>query len=123
MNREKQIEEIKALKLLLDDARVDMVRFNSHGEALDVITVPAVDSGVTNQLANILYNAGYRKQSEVIRCKDCKYFREYSTEYLREVEKADGDCYIRRMNSDNEQFVACCRDDFCSFAKMKGGAE
>ncbi len=65
MNREQQIEEIKALNLLLEDITVDMVLFKRDGEAIDVITIPDVDGRVTNQLANILYAKGYRKASEV----------------------------------------------------------
>ena len=64
MSKEKHIEEVKDLNLLLEDITVDKVLFNSDGEAIDVITVHAVDGDVTNILANILYNAGYRKQSK-----------------------------------------------------------
>lgn len=63
-NSNKQIEEIKALNLLLKDITVDAVLFNSDGEVIDVIAVPAVDLRATNQLANILYNAGYRKERQ-----------------------------------------------------------
>lgn len=56
---------------------------------------------------------------EIVRCRDCKYFREYTTEYSGKTEKADGDCHIRRMNSDNEQFVACQYDDFCSYGERR----
>ena len=64
MSREKQIEEIKALNLLLEDARVDMVLLNSDGDETGAFKVQAVRDDATNQLANILYKAGYRKQSE-----------------------------------------------------------
>ena len=67
MSRDKQIEEIKALNLLLEDITVDKVLFTSDGEAIDVITVHAVEGSVTNQLANILYANGYRKASTVAR--------------------------------------------------------
>ncbi|MBR2388267.1 MAG: hypothetical protein IKB02_05810 [Clostridia bacterium] len=61
------IEEIKTLNLLLEDITVDKVLFTSDGEAIDVITVSAVEPTATNQLANILYAKGYRKASDVAR--------------------------------------------------------
>jgi hypothetical protein len=81
------------------------------------------------QHAEALYARGYRKQSEVIRCKDCEYFKEYTDEYKRDFKyktgMADGDCHIRLMNTylGNSQYCACRYDDFCSFAKAKGGEE
>ena len=43
---------------------------------------------------------------EVVRCKDCKHFMEYSEEYHGKVESADGDCYLRLINSVDKQFQA-----------------
>lgn len=59
---------------------------------------------------------------EVVRCKDCKHFMEYTEEYRRNVEGADGDCYLRIVcsNSLNEQLNAVKCDDFCSYGKRKG---
>lgn len=51
----------------------------------------------------------------IARCKNCKHFMEYTEEYARGVEKANGDCCIRVMNSDNEQFCGCKYSDFCSY--------
>lgn len=51
--------------------------------------------------AKILHNAGFRK---IIQCKDCEYF-DNNDDYCREIG------------------IMCNRKDFCSFAKMKGGAE
>ena len=65
MSRDKQIEEIKSLNLLLEDITVDKVLYTSDGKVVDTFKVPAVELNVTNQLANILYNAGYRKASDV----------------------------------------------------------
>lgn len=56
---------------------------------------------------------------EVVRCKDCKRFMEYNEDYVREVEKTDGDCYIRKMYSCDTQFCAVKSDDFCSYGKRK----
>ena len=60
----------------------------------------------------------------VVRCKDCKRFMEYTRDYARlfpTAEGADGDCYIRVMNSDDKQFCACKYDDFCSYGERKDG--
>lgn len=84
-------------------------------------------------LAEALYNAAISEKDailmmmkaptsdavEVVRCKDCKWFREYAEEYKQNVEKADGDCYHRMLNSENEQFWACVYDDYCSYGKRK----
>ena len=56
---------------------------------------------------------------DVVRCKDCKYFIEYTDEYMCRVEKANGECYIRLMNSDNEQYCACEYNDFCSRGRRR----
>ena len=55
----------------------------------------------------------------VVRCKDCKKFMEYTEEYAKSVEGADGECYIRVMHSDDEQYQTCKYDDFCSYAERK----
>lgn len=56
---------------------------------------------------------------EVVRCKDCKHFCEYSNEYKSNVEGADGDCFIRCLYSDNEQFIGVKCDDFCSYGERR----
>ena len=56
---------------------------------------------------------------EVVRCKDCKYLKEYSDEYKQNVEKADGDCYFKWMYSCDEQYAACKYNDFCSYGERK----
>lgn len=57
--------------------------------------------------------------AEVVRCKDCKHFMEYSEEYQRKVEGADGDCYLRFVCSIDKQFQAVCCNDFCSYGERK----
>lgn len=57
--------------------------------------------------------------AEVVRCKDCKHFMEYSEEYQRKVEGADGDCYLRVMCSIDKQFQTVCCDDFCSYGERR----
>ena len=56
---------------------------------------------------------------EVVRCKDCKQFMEYSDAYKRAVERADGDCFIKHTHSYDNQFIACRYNDFCSYGKRK----
>lgn len=56
---------------------------------------------------------------EVVRCKDCKRFMEYSDAHKRAVERADGDCFLRLTHSCDEQFIACRYNDFCSYGERK----
>lgn len=56
---------------------------------------------------------------EVVRCKDCKHFMKYSEEYHGKVESADGDCFLRLINSVDKQFQAVCCNDFCSYGERK----
>ena len=55
----------------------------------------------------------------VVRCRDCKQFMEYTKEYKRCVEGADGDCRIRLFHSCEKQFIACKYNDFCSYGERK----
>lgn len=57
------------------------------------------------RFASEIYRAGYRKQSEVVRCKDCEYF--YQDGILK---------VCRHWNCHSTE-----DDAYCSFAKMKGG--
>lgn len=56
-------------------------------------------------------------------CKDCKWFMEYTEEYKQTVEKADGDCYHRTLNSENSQFCGRCYGDYCSDGKRRDSDE
>lgn len=56
---------------------------------------------------------------EVVRCRECKQFWEYSEEHKATVENADGDCAIRKWRSDDEQFCAVTKDDYCSLGKRR----
>lgn len=58
-------------------------------------------------VAKLLVSKGYRKQSEVIRCNDCEHFYQV------------GDVMICR----HWNYHSTKDDAYCSFAKMKGGAE
>ena len=73
MDREKQIEEKHELS--------ESIYMSGYG----------LDWKDSDDIAEQLYNAGYRKQSEntveVIRCKDCRYFgRKDDNFYLRQCE-------------------------------------
>ena len=60
---------------------------------------------ISIETATAIYEAGYRKQSEVVRCKDCKHFYQ------------DGNLKVcRHWNCHSTE-----DDAYCSYAKMKGG--
>ena len=90
MSREKQIKEIK--NVLIHTCKRIRTR---------------EDDIMQDQYAKSLYNAGYRKQSEVIRCKDCEHSYQV------------GDVRICR----HWNYHSTKDDAYCSYAKMKGGAE
>jgi hypothetical protein len=93
--REKQIEEMaRSLNEATFGVNVHTLADHLHPETI-------------NKVAEYLYNAGYHKQSEVVRCKDCKHFYQ------------DGNIKIcRHWNCHSTEDNA-----YCSYAKMKGGAE
>lgn len=56
---------------------------------------------------------------EVVRCKECRYFLQYSEKYAQEVEHADGDCFIKILHCEEKQYYACKYDDYCSFGERR----
>lgn len=60
---------------------------------------------------------------EIVRCRDCKEFMEYTREYAQTTDGAEGDCYIRLMNGREKQYAACKYDDFCSYGERKDNDE
>lgn len=72
-----------------------------------------------NSAIDILQKASTVDVVEVVRCKDCKHFMEYTKQYKRCVEGADGDCRIRLFHSCEKQFIACKYSDFCSYGERK----
>lgn len=54
----------------------------------------------------------------MIKCGECCCFMEYTEVYKLTVEKADGDCYLRKMHSDDDQFCAVTKEDYCSYGKL-----
>ena len=96
MSKEKQIDEIAKLICTYPQC----IHHNIIGECAN-IECQIVD------IAENLYKQGYRKQSEIIRCKDCKHFYENGNLKLCRY-------WIGHSTKNNA---------FCSYAKMKGGAE
>ena len=97
MSKEKQIEEMAkifcGMKNSCDECMWNKVHCNERNYAEEI------------------YNAGYRKQkednAEVVRCKDCEHFYQ------------DGNIKLcRHWNCHSTE-----DDAYCSYAKMKGGAE
>ena len=70
-----------------------------------------------NSLIDIIEKAPAVDAVEVVRCKNCKRFMEYTEEC--KVDGADGDCYYRVMYSEDEQFRAVMKDDFCSYGERR----
>ena len=56
---------------------------------------------------------------EVVRCKNCRYFWQYSEKHAQEVEHADGDCFIKVLNSEEMQPYSCKYDDYCSYGERR----
>ena len=73
-------------------------------------------------MPQILADAPAVDAVEVVRCRDCENFWEYTEEHKATVENADGDCAIRKWRSDDEQFCAVTKDDYCSLARRKKDA-
>lgn len=101
MSKEKQIEEmIEAIK------KCSCVYTDCEQECSQCSNEELYDDTL-NHIARTLYEEDYRK---VTRCKDCvySYFNPSSERYTCDRE------YPRRHVEE---------DDFCNYAKMKGGAE
>ena len=53
----------------------------------------------------------------VVRCRDCKQ----AMLWRKPADKVIGECFIRKMNSEDEQFCMVGADDFCSYGERKDG--
>ena len=51
----------------------------------------------------------------VVRCRDCKK----SMLWRMPTDKVIGECLIRKMNSEDEQFCMVGADDFCSYGERR----
>jgi hypothetical protein len=114
--------------IVLDLAEVKrMAEYIEREAAIDFVknNTPTIDGETTMQcVERSLKNAPAAEVVEVVRCKDCRYFREYTKDYKQKVEKADGACYFRVMYSVEEQYGAVQCHDYCSLgAKMDGKGE
>jgi hypothetical protein len=54
---------------------------------------------------------------EVVRCKDCKM----CMLWRKPTDTVIGECRIRKMNSEDEEFCMVGADDFCSYGERKQG--
>lgn len=62
------------------------------------------------------YADGHRDaKEELVRCKDCRN----SMLWRKPTDKVIGECFIRKMNSDDEQFCMVGADDFCSYGERR----
>ena len=73
----------------------------------------------TEQLKHMIDTIPLADVVEVVRCKDCKRFCEYSDAHKRAVGRADGDCFLKQSHSYDHQFIACRYNDFCSYGERK----
>lgn len=52
----------------------------------------------------------------VVRCKDCRN----SMLWRKPTDTVIGECLIRKMNSEDEEFCQVGADDFCSYGERRG---
>ncbi len=64
---------------------------------------------------NVIQNAPTVDAVEVVRCKDCRN----CMLWRKPTEKVIGECFIRKMNSEDEQFCMVGADDFCSYGERR----
>ena len=107
MNKDKQIEETYIVN---NEQIEEMANFLWKNTLIHT-------EDLCHDVSETLYNAGYRKQSEnmveVVRCKDCVY--KVVTVDVG-YDPHDIVCNFHASDGFDET-------DFCSFGKMKGGAE
>lgn len=103
IEKEKQIEEMAEYMAYISHSECGIKSCDDckHCGKTSIETADCTDY----LIAEALYNAGYRKQSEVVRCKDCKY--------CYQVGKIKA---CRHWNSHSTT-----DDAYCSYAEMKGG--
>lgn len=111
-----------------DEATGEMLELTEKDKAItgmiDVLESANLPRMITNvDIAIPLCEAGYRKQSEdtveVVRCKDCKYWKDTSFDTV--TEDHWGEC---RKPLGDYRYCETAENDFCSYgAKMKGGGE
>lgn len=99
--------------------KIPMVDLSDGRGLCRVIMEDDFKRAIKNMPESIIHD----REVEVVMCKDCKQFMEYTKEYKRCVEGADGDCRIRVFHSGEKQFIACKYSDFCSYGERKDGDE
>lgn len=86
-----------------------------------------LSSARAGKLADELIAEGYCKQSEnaieVVRCKDCEYWNPMDNGISwHNKGRTDGECdMLHRVHYAERHLTE--QDHFCSYGKMKGGAE
>ena len=86
----------------------------------DALSVRVMDASYwDNQDEDVIWNlvqdAPTIDAVEVVRCKDCKQLMLW----CKPTDKVIGECFIRKMNSEDEQFCMVGADDFCSYGERK----
>ena len=88
-----------------------------------VFSVRGFDSPELRGAMKIIDRIEKAPTTDVVKCRNCVCFIEYNDEYKGTVEGANGDCWIRLMNSDNKEYIATTYDDFCSYGKERKASE
>ena len=97
---------------------MDSEQFNKDSEIADFVADDLIAAWNSRTGKDI--NVATNNAVPVVRCGECKYFMEYRSGFIPDVEKANGDCFIRLMNSGDKQFLAVKYSDYCSYgAKME----
>lgn len=55
---------------------------------------------------------------EVVRCRDCEYFMQYTKEYAEEA-FGDGDCRIATISGAEDQYCFRFGHDYCSYGERR----
>lgn len=103
MNKEKQIEEMAELERLLRIRRMDIEK-----QGCDIWALIKKTESEEQSIANYLIGQGYRKASEVVRCKDCVFFERIENGNI-------GSIKCRNTYG----MLICTENDYCSYGKRK----
>ena len=80
-----------------------------------VMDASYLDNQDEDVIWNLVQDAPTIDAVEVVRCKDCKQLMLWR----KPTDKVIGECFIRKMNSEDEQFCMVGADDFCSYGERK----
>ena len=71
-----------------------------------------------NKIIDRIKTASAVNAAEVVRCKDCKHFVEFSARSRACIDKP-GECHIRAVRSIDRDFIDRMYNDFCSDGERK----